>query len=195
MDNPTKILEAALNCFVPPLDPEARVRVAAALQELATEYRNYAQVGPRGPAPIRKIYTLVRNYRRFETDEEYAKRLTFWKTQPRRGRPRNFAAQVLVANLRDRLMVEGCDYGAPKEQPHTRLADLARLIHLLSGLEGSMPGWQDIAEQCADPIFRMKLAVGEGFSFDPENTTEVKRMLTKAEVLPPKRPRSPKKPG
>lgn len=195
MDTPTKILEAALNCFVPPLDPEARVRVTAALQELATEYRNFAQLGPRGPVPIRKIYTLVRNYRRFETDEEYANRLTFWKNQPRRGRPRNFAAQVLVVKLRDHLIAEGCDYGAPKEKLHTRLADLARLVHQLSGLEGAMPGWQDIAELCADPIFRMKLAIGDGFSYDPKNTTEVKRMLAKAEVLPPKRPRPPKKPG
>jgi len=169
--------------------------MAEELLELAADYRRLVELKPRGPAPIRKMYTLVRSVQRLETDEEYAKRLAYWRKLPRRGRPRNFAAQVLVANLRDCLIREGCDYGAPKEQPHTRLADLARLIHQLSGVEGSMPGWQDIAELCADPIFRMKLAIGDGFSYDPAKKTEVKRMLAKAEVLPPKRPRSPKKPG
>jgi hypothetical protein len=163
--------------------------VSGTLQELAIDYRKLAGLDPRGPAPLRKMYTLVRNCQRPETDEEYAKRLTFWKNQPRRGRPRNFAAQALVANLRDILIAEGCHYGAPKEKDsnHTRLADLAKAVHLLSGLGGNIPGWQDIAENCADPIFRWELGLGSGFSYDKSKKTEVKRMLAQVEILPPKR--------
>lgn len=197
LDTPEQNLEIALDCFVPALDLEARARVAALLQELAINYRQLAEMKARGAAPMRKMYTLVRNYQRLETEEEYAKRFTFWKNQPRRGRPRNFAAQVLVVNLRDILIAEGCHYGAPKEKDssHTHLADLAEAVHLLSGVEGNICGWQDIAENCADPIFRWELVLGSGFSYDKTKKSEVKRMLASVEVRPLKRKAPSKRKG
>lgn len=186
-------LEAALNCFAPPLAPEARARVAATLQDLAQGYRALVARHLPGPVPMRKMYTLLKNINRPETDDEYRKRVDFWKREPRRGRPRNLAAQVLVAVLRDLLMEEGCHYGAPKEGTHTRLPDLARLVHRLSEVVGPEPGWQDIAENCADPLFRFELSLGKGLSYDPTHKTDIKRMLAEAEVLPTKRKRPSKR--
>ena len=149
-----------------------------ALEELASGYRKLVEVGI-------KAFPLVSQ--QGEPSEQYqARNQEAQFPQPHRGRPREFAADVLVDQCRDMLLTHGCDFAACHDHIfESPLVSLSILVHELSGLPPGS-GWRKRAENASDAVWRLKLRFGT--QFDATGATpDWKKMMNRAEVRPKKR--------
>lgn len=123
-----------------------------------------------------------------ETDAEYGARVQALLDAPvKPGRPNMLAQKIMVVRLRDLLMKHGCHYGAPKlDDRRSRLAELAEFIHDLVEAPRKRIGWRSIAEQLADPIAQLEVALGDGLTIQGSRTA-IKEWLSKAQHKPTKR--------
>lgn len=180
------ILDEALRCFYPRLEDTLRPEAVAALKELADDYRVTVENGVQAFPPVRKLIDGV-----FESPDAYQARCqeTQFPSGPRgKGRPRSFAADVLVYFCREMLIKFGCNSSAPRRSHDapSNLEKLAILVHELAGLS-PRKGWRQRAEDASDAVWRLQLILGKvGFPATGA-TPDLKRMLNRSEVRPPKR--------
>jgi len=173
------IMQEAFGCFWPPLSDEAKPVVRAALENLAQAYRFLAKKDVKGFLPIKGDN---------EPMAEYEARCWEQLAPVREGRPRDFAADLLVCSCRKVLIQNGCNYSSPhnrKKSSKNPLADLAALVHELSGLPPRR-GWRSRAENASNPAWRLQLRYGDNFDLSA-TPPEWKETIASLEERPPKR--------
>lgn len=193
------LLESALDEIAPPLNTSERVMVGEDLTFLAQVYRARVEAKLPGAPPIQRTIGLSDGTQRLETSEERAAFFEEWRNRPRPGRPFNFAAWMLVYELRDTLQELRCHFGATKnaEGGGCRLSRLAGAVHRLSEVNCSEPDWQDLAEQSADEVTKIMIILGEGLVLPPrsdpkarqEAIAQMRIVLDQARVPEPKIPK------
>lgn len=193
------LLESALAEISPPLNAAERVTVGENLIFLAQVYRARMEAKLPGAPPSPRIIGLPDGTQRQETSAERTAFFEEWRNRPRPGRPFNFAAWMLVYELRDTLKELRCHFGATKnnEGGECRLARLASAVHRLSEVDSSEPDWQDLAEQSADEVTKIMILLGEGLALPPRSDSKARQaaiaqmrtVLDQARVPEPKIPK------
>jgi len=178
-DTETILDEALRCCFRPHLPDDECPSTRAELQELAEDYRAGVGNGIQAFRPVRKWE---------EPDAEYLERCKQVQfPPPHKGRPKAFAADVLVLFCRAMLIRHGCTYSASGKRTYeSPLVKLAKLVHELAGLP-PRDGWQKRAEKTSDPLWRMQLILGKEAAFSSGMSKEEKQKWNREEVRPPKR--------